>query len=280
MPDAPFISGVRRAQPFFFRPRGIAMFDHVLHFRAPFIALLLSLLSAGVASAQAATSETGGGGDQAPAFEVKGDKEPKRFEWLVASADVGYRALDLRKIEYEDERGQRGRVIPATAGGVSPGVGLGVRLWFVSLMLHGDVTFLNHSGNVLADELTLWNLDIESAWRMVQGRFQPYLLLGVGYSALGGIGEVLDNASSAEDADGANVRLGLGFDYYFHRHMTVGFRAHADGLLLASRVSVSDLAAPEKVDTLGETKARLQEADGSMMGFTYAAGLTFGVHYP
>ncbi|HMI91393.1 MAG TPA: hypothetical protein VK509_08520, partial [Polyangiales bacterium] len=230
-------------------------------------------------SSTAAMTESSGSDQGTIGADSKG-KEPHRFEWLVANADVGYRALDLRKIEYEDKEGSRGRVIPAAAGGLSPGLGVGVRLWFVSLMLHGDVTFLSDDSGVLDDGLELWNLDIESAWRLMQGRFQPYLLLGIGYSALGGISDVIDNARAAADAQGANARLGLGFDYYFHRYMTLGFRAHADGLLLTSRTSVADLTTPEKVDTLGETKERLQEADGSIMGLCYAAGLTFGVRYP
>jgi hypothetical protein len=234
------------------------------------------------ASAQSSAAAPSGvvGSDEVAVGTSDGDWRPKNFEWLVANANVGYRALDLRKIEYEDNQGSRGRVIPAAAGGFSPGLGLGVRLWFVSLMLHGDVTFLSDDSGVLEDGLELWNLDLESAWRLMQGRFQPFLLLGIGYSALGGISDVIDNVRAAADAQGANARLGLGFDYYFHRHMTLGFRAHADGLLLASRVSVADLTTPEKVDTLGETKARLQEADGSIMGLCYAAGLTFGVRYP
>jgi hypothetical protein len=255
----------------------------MLHALQRFSVLLavLAISAAGRAAAQsspAAMSE--GSSDQGAVGSSGKDGQPKRFEWLVANADVGYRALDLRKIEYEDNQGSRGRVIPAAAGGFSPGLGVGVRLWFVSLMLHGDVTFLSDDSGVLDDGLELWNLDVESAWRLMQGRFQPYLLLGVGYSALGGISDVIDNVRAAADAQGANGRLGLGFDYYFHRHMTLGFRAHADGLLLTSRVSVAELTTPEKVDTLGETKARLQEADGSIMGLCYAAGLTFGVRYP
>lgn len=203
--------------------------------------------------------------------------KPDRFEWLVVTADVGYRLVDLNKIEYDDDGGAHGRVIPATSGGFSPGLALGVRLWFVSLMLRADVTLLSESGSVLRDELELWNLDLESAFRLMQGRLQPYLLLGIGYSALGGVGDVIDNVTA--EAHGANARFGLGFDYYVHPHITVGFRAHADGLLLASRVSVGELTTPEKVDTLGETKMRLREADGSIAGLCYVAGLTFGLHY-
>jgi hypothetical protein len=230
------------------------------------------------AHAQAAVAAESAGSDQGAELGSSKAKEPEHFEWLVGTADVGYRALDLRKIEYGDTGGAHGKLIPATAGGVSPGVGLGMRLWFVSLMLHGDVTFLSDSG-AIADDLELWNLDLEGAFRMMQGRFQPFLLIGVGYSALAGASDVFDTGSSKADAHGANGRLGIGFDYYFQPHLTVGFRAHADGLLLASQVSVTELATPQKVDTLGETKERLREADGSLAGMSYAAGLTFGLHY-
>jgi hypothetical protein len=256
------------------------MFSDVFN-RCGLLAFALCCASWGAvndAYAQAAMAADTAGSDQGAGLGSGKGKDPEHFEWLVGTADVGYRALDLRKIEYNDNGGSHGKLIPATAGGVSPGVGLGVRLWFVSLMMHGDVTFLSDSG-AIANDLQLWNLDLEGAFRMMQGRFQPFLLIGVGYSALAGASDVFDTGSSTADAHGANGRLGLGFDYYFHPHLTVGFRAHADGLLLASRISVTELATPQKVDTLGETKDRLREADGSLAGMSYAAGLTFGLHY-
>jgi hypothetical protein len=203
---------------------------------------------------------------------------PDRFEWLVVGLDTGYRALDLLRIEFESEDGAHARLVPATSGGFSPGLSLGVRLWFVSLKLRGDVTFLGDNGGFVEDDLQLWNLDLEGALHLTPARFQPYLLLGLGYSALGGIGDVIDNARRAADAKGANARLALGFDYYLSEEFSLGARAGVDGLLLAAHASVRDLATPESVDTLGETEDRLREADGSMLGLSYAAGLTFGVH--
>jgi hypothetical protein len=161
---------------------------------------------------------------------------------------------------------------------VSPGLGLGVRLWFVSLMLHGDVTFLDSSSGAIDDDMQLWSLDLEAALRFLHGRFQPYVLVGAGYSGLAGIDDLLDDQRREAEAHGGNARLGLGFDYYMTKALTLGFRGHADGLLLASRVSFLELATPEQVDTLGETRARLREADGSIAGFSYAGGVTFGVH--
>jgi hypothetical protein len=146
-------------------------------------------------------------------------------------------------------------------------------------MLRADVTLLNASdGSALDDELDLWNLDLEGAFRFSQSKLQPYLLLGVGYSALGGIEDVIDNARRAADAQGANLRAGFGFDYYLSRIATIGARAQVDGLLLASHVSVRELAEPEQVDTLAETEDRLREADGSIAGLSYAASITFGLH--
>ncbi len=206
------------------------------------------------------------------------DEQPEHIEWLVGKVDATYRSLDLRRIEYESSAAV-GRLIPATAGGPSPGLGLGVRLWFVSLMLHGDVTFLSSTSGPIDDDMQLWNLDLEAAMRFLQGRIQPYLLLGGGYSALAGIDGLLDDRRSEAEAHGANARLGAGVDYYLTKNLTLGLRGGVDGLWLASRVSLLELAEPEKVDTLNETRARLREADGSVAGFAYAAGVTFGMHY-
>jgi hypothetical protein len=206
-------------------------------------------------------------------------REPEQIEWFVATVDATYRSLDLRRIEYESSADAIGRLIPATASGVAPGLGVGIRLWFVSLMVHGDVTFLNTSNGALDDDMQLWSLDLEAALRFIQGRLQPYILLGAGYSALAGVHDLLDDQRREAEAHGGNARLGAGVDYYLTKELTVGLRGNVDGLLLASRVSFLELAEPERVDTINETRARLREADGSVAGFSYAAGLTFGVHY-
>jgi hypothetical protein len=205
--------------------------------------------------------------------------KPERIEWLVATVDASYRALDLNRIEYDGESAF-GRLIPATASGPSPGVGLGVKLWFVSLMLHGDVTFLSATSGAIDDDMQLWNVDLEASMRLLQGQLQPYFLIGGGYSALAGVDDLLDGQRREAEGHGANARLGLGLDYYLDDHFTLGFRGTVDGLWLASRVSFLELAQPEQVDTLRETRARLREADGSVAGLGYAAGVTFGAHYP
>ena len=244
---------------------------------------LLAWLGAGCiafASPTNADAQSAGppGADDSQGSSSSGRHEPKQIEWFVAKVDATYRALDLRTVEYESSA-EIGRLIPTTAGGFSPGLGLGVRIMFVSLMVHGDFTFLNANSGGFDDEMQLWNFDLEAALRFMQGRFQPYILLGGGYSVLAGVDDFSDDRRREADADGGNARLGLGFDYYLTKDLTLGFRGSVDGLLLASRVSFLELAEPERVDTLNETKARLREADGSAGGFSYAAGLTFGVHY-
>src|SRR5262245_17691595 len=92
-------------------------------------ACLTCLLTAQLAAAQTGTPPPPApSSDKAEDEPKSDDKEPKDFEWLIAGADVGYRALDLQKIEYDDVEGARGKLIPAAANGFSPGLALGLRL--------------------------------------------------------------------------------------------------------------------------------------------------------
>ena len=58
----------------------------------PFV-VLLALSCAASAHAQSSSLTAS---DQGAGEESSGKIEPKRFEWLVANADFGYRALDPR----------------------------------------------------------------------------------------------------------------------------------------------------------------------------------------
>jgi len=75
--------------------------------------------------------------------------------------------------------------------------------------------------------------------------------------------------------DGANVRAGLGLDFYVIPLLSLGARFTGE-LLFLSRpgVPIRDLATAQQVSTIGEAKARLLEADGSSIGT--ALNLTVG----
>jgi hypothetical protein len=211
------------------------------------------------------------------AEESQSEKEPDKIDWLVLQPSIGYRSLHVRKVEF-DRDDPTPKLIPGSTQAVAPGLGVGVRLWFVSLMLRPEVAFFQGTrGDAFDNSFRLWSFDLELLFRAPLGRFQPYLLLGGGYSAMGALAEVVDGRRREALARGGNVRAGIGFDVFLAQAWMVGLRATIDGIFLSSKVPVSELLTPEQVDTVGQAEHRARDADGFMSGLSPSLALTFGV---
>jgi hypothetical protein len=130
------------------------------------------------------------------------------------------------------------------------------------------------------NDLQLYSIDAELGVRIPIVRFEPYLLVGGGYSAFGGLDDAISGVGQGLAVDGANVRAGLGLDFYVIPLLSLGARFTGE-LLFLSRpgVPIRDLATAQQVNTVGEAKARLLEADGSSIGtalnFTVGPALHF-----
>jgi hypothetical protein len=112
------------------------------------------------------------------------------------------------------------------------------------------------------------------------GPFEPYVQVAGGYSALGGLDDALQGLRQGLDVNGVNARLGLGFDYYLKRHLSIGLRSSGELLFLSRRgVPVRDLLEPKQVDTLGDLRARLLEGDGSTIGTAVSVAGDVGLHF-
>lgn len=208
-------------------------------------------------------------------------EEPKRVEWLFIKPGFGYQRVWLRTFRAEDSERLTGRVIPEDLSGPAPSLGVGMKLWFVSLGVTGRVAHLSGAAPEReTTDLELWSLDGELAFRAPLGPLEPYVLVGGGYSTFGGMGDVVEGMGSGLDVNGVNVRGGLGFDYYLTRELSLRFEGSSDVLFLTRPgVPARDLAEPKQVGTLNEVEERLLEADGSSAGLSFGVGAGLGVHF-
>ncbi len=210
-----------------------------------------------------------------------GGEDPRAVEWLFIKPGFGYQRVWLRTFMAEDSERLTAHVIPEDMSGPAPSLTVGTKLWFVSLGVTGRVAHLSGAAEEReTSEVDLWSLDGEVAFRAPLGPLEPYVLFGGGYSTFGGMGDVVDGLGGGLDVNGANLRGGLGFDYYLTRDLSLRLEGASDVLFLARPgVSARELAEPKEVGTLDEAEERLLEADGSSAGLAFGVNAGLGVHF-
>jgi hypothetical protein len=123
--------------------------------------------------------------------------------------------------------------------------------------------------------IQLWTLDGEATIRVWSGRIEPYLLLGFGYTTVGGLDDAVQGLHQGLDVDGANARMGVGLNLRLTPTFSLDGRLAGELLAVSRRgVPVRDLAEPMEVGTLNEARARILQGDGSSLGT--AVSLTVG----
>lgn len=191
--------------------------------------------------------------------------------WLRPT--VGYGSINLTTFE-ADEENLTGDLIPTRLSGPALGLGAGLRLLFISFGVNGGVTFFPSSSEADAvDETQLWTLDGNVLLHLLSGyQIEPYVQLGAGYQAFGGLGEY--------SIHGWNVHAGIGLDYFMTDDVSIG------GLLSGSLTfmtrpgrSATALLTPEEVETTGQARDRLLEADGSSIGSGFSLVVGPSLHF-
>jgi hypothetical protein len=210
------------------------------------------------------------GGAAAPAFAS---------DLVFATAESGYQALRLRTFEAGSEDRLTVGFVPSRAAGPAFATGLGLRLGAFTLGVRGGLArFEDPSLMRSVGSYQLWSLAGELGARIALARVEPYFVLGGGYSAFGGLDDAVEGLGAGLDVDGVNLRGGVGCDVRLTRWLTLGARGTGELLFLGRPgMPVRELATPKEVDTLGETRARLLEADGASMGTAWSITGVLGV---
>jgi hypothetical protein len=190
----------------------------------------------------------------------------------------GYQNFGLRTLEGD---GTRPTLIASRVDGPVADLGIGIRWLTLTLGVRGgvgDLRGMTSDGN--AQDFRLWTLDAEVGFRIPAGRLEPHFSLGGGYSTFGGAREAVSGLNRGLDVSGANVRAGIGFDYYFSAAFSLGILGRGELMFLNRRgVPIRDLATPEQVATIGEAQTRALEGSGSSLGIGFAVLAGPALHF-
>jgi opacity protein-like surface antigen len=217
-------------------------------------------------SATAAPTEGGHaiGTDRVERPEAKEDHRGAQPFW--ASLRGGYQVLDLTTFTLKDEKDFSADLVPTSASGPVGHLATGLRIRGFSLGARGSIMSLTYVSGGGLGGATLWSIDADLGLHVGAGSdFDPYLMLGAGYTAIGGLHP--RGLDAQVHVRGYNTHLGLGFDYYVANNVAIGVLALGQVLFVTRPgVDARDLLTPKEVETLGEAKARALEADGSSVG--------------
>ena len=209
-------------------------------------------------------------------------KEKKPTEtWFWLDGGAGYGHVNLSTFVVDDAESLTADLVPTNTGGVAGHLGLGLRFGIFTIGPRGTVIALQdaRTGRSVRD-IQLWSLDLEGTFRIPLGRLEPHFLFGGGYSTFGGLDDAVDGVRAGLDIDGANVRAGLGLDWFATPELSIGARGTAEVLFLSRRaVPLRDLARPREVGTISEARARILEAEGSSAGAAYTLVIGPGLHF-
>ncbi len=250
-----------------------------------FYCLIISTCLAREALAQSPSDEQGH--DQPPGAKPqvdvgkeeddRGGRRKVELFWMRPTA--GFAAVNLTTFEADTER-LTADLIPTRLAGPELGLGVGLRLMFVSLAVNGKVDlFDDESATHAVDNLQLWTIDGNLLLHLLTGyRIEPYLQLGAGYSAFAGVDDALSGGGFG--ISGWNLHAGVGLDYFVSDHVSIGGLL-AGQLMFLTRPGTSaiSLLTPEEVDTVGQARDRLLEADESSVGTGFSLVLGPGLHF-
>jgi hypothetical protein len=218
----------------------------------------------------------GDGDDLLEVEEEEEEKDEFGSEVLWVDARAGYTFMDMVTFDASNGLLTAG-LIPTGAGGPSVAMGLGVRLWFVTLGPRVTLAMLHPDDR---ENFNVWSVDGEIGLRIPLGRVEPHLTFAVGYSALGGIDDAVAPIGDGFDIEGANLRLGLGLDVYITEYLSVGADVTGEVIALSRPgVPLEDVLEAKGVGTVNEAEAEILEADGASTGAAVSVLGGLGVHF-
>ena len=232
----------------------------------------------GLAAAACAVPSTARAAERGEAATEHWAGPTSQHLWIDAQA--GVESVYLQTFNADFDTVSVG-LLPTSGVGPTANVGAGIRLVFLTLGVRGRVaSFEDNSPTQSVGAWQIWSLDGELGLRAPLGRFEPHGAVAVGYASFGGLGSALQGLSDGLDVHGVDGRLEGGVDYWVTRSISVGADL-SGGVLAVVRpgISARDLATPKEIGTINDAKARVLEANGSSVGWIFAATGDLGVHF-
>jgi hypothetical protein len=181
------------------------------------------------------------------------------LEWFYLNAEAGFEHLGLQT--FKTGNLVDAKIVSTTQTGGLVGVGLGLRLVFITIGPRFRVGMFS--------DYQLWTLDGEIGLRIPLGSVEPYLTLSGGYASMGAFSAKNIGGPTSGDVSitGYNIRAGGGLDIYVTPVFSIG--ASLTGELLGlTRPGVTTA-----------TTGNLYAANGSSVGFGLTGTAVFGLHF-
>lgn len=188
--------------------------------------------------------------------QAESEDSGRGLEWVYLQAELGgaHAAVESLKDGAMFQKADKTSVV-----GPQIGLAAGARLLFFTVGARARVAFFS--------DYHAWNVGPEVGMHIPIGNLEPYALLGVGYTALGGASAPKGYTTSTIDAHGFDVRLGAGLDYYLSPTFSLG------GLLTEEIVGLSRDALTFAAPYSGHAPST--SGTGLMTSLSVVAGLHF-----
>ncbi len=208
------------------------------------------------------------------ALEDAKKKDSKRgLEWFWVNAEGGFSQVDLKTFVGNDDF--TFGFVPTQATGGTVGVGLGVRLLFLTIGARGRVAFF--------DPWQMFTVGGEIGIHIPLGRVEPHFELGGGYAALGSVSGVVKGASDAISIAGGYGRLSGGVDVYLTPWFSAGLLVSGDFLaMVRPGLSTAQLDAIKADPNLSDAQRLAADGlglEGSSYGTAWGATGVLGFHF-
>lgn len=207
-------------------------------------------------------------------LEAAKKKDSKRgLEWFWINAEGGFSQVDLRTFQGNEDF--TFGFVPTQATGGTVGVGLGVRLLFITLGARGRVGFF--------DPWQMFTAGGEIGFHIPLGSVEPHFELGGGYAALGNVNAVVRGAADAISIAGGYGRISGGVDVYLTPWFSLGLLASGDFLAMVrpglSTAQIDAIKADPSVTAVQQAAADGLGLEGSSYGTAWGVTGVLGFHF-
>jgi hypothetical protein len=208
----------------------------------------------------------------------KGDSG-RGLEWFYLEAEGGFQHVGLRTFNVDEESFSAGFIETQSSGPVI-GVGVGLRLIFITIGARGRVGFFN--------SWDLFSVGGELGLHLPLGNLEPHFEVGGGYTALGSFKGAIESGQAAQalqntQIHGFYVRGGAGLDYYITPIFSIGVSANVELLGLTrpglDPSQVTQIQSDPNLSTLQQARAEVLKAEGSSYGAAATGTAVLGLHF-
>jgi len=213
-----------------------------------------------------------GAGDMNQQLDQAEEEDSGRgLSWVYIEPEVGFSHVGLSTFEVNETDLTAG-VVESSASGPLVGVGLGLRLVFVTIGARARAGFYS--------PWQFMSVGGELGFRIPIGSVEPHLSLGAGYAGLGSVRGTLEGVSDSISIRGPYARAGGGLDIFVTNVLSIGANVSWELLVLTRPGVSSDAVAQLRASgNAADAEAQALALEGSGYGSAFAATGVIGLHF-